>query len=373
MYYNAHFKYNEHNQPLGFNAHDGTTLIKSSHYIYDCFNRRVASVIDQAESGSSVATTYFVYAGQAAWQLAEEYPSEESDTVGNSYVYGLYIDEILTMRDHASANDDDYFYHQDDLFSVYAMTDDAGDVVERYEYGDYGQVSVFDEDGADRSVSSYGNRHTYTGRLLDAELTLDDGGQVLQYRHRYMSTGSGRFLQRDPELYIDGMNLYIYVSSRPTFYVDPFGLGCTVTFECTFSGSTTSGCSRDCSYICVETKRVDSLTGETMCADLPRAPIIRFDSTQTVSKLCLCTLGFLGKPPSCPANYTDKTIYYQKAAGNVGNCSRGFCRSQCDSAKQIAEKACGKAGKVAGSLCKAAAGAAAVICRDACNAICKNP
>ncbi|VAW73822.1 hypothetical protein MNBD_GAMMA13-490 [hydrothermal vent metagenome] len=214
-----------------------TALIKSSHYIYDCFNRRVASVIDQAESGSSVATTYFVYAGQAAWQLAEEYPSEESDAVGNSYVYGLYIDEILTMRDHASANDDDYFYHQDDLFSVYAMTDEDGDVVERYEYGDYGQVSVFDEDGADRSVSSYGNRHTYTGRLLDTELTLDDGGQMLQYRHRYMSTGSGRFLQRDPIGYVDGMGLYKFARTNPNTFQDPLGLaacsaaqnpGCTV-------------------------------------------------------------------------------------------------------------------------------------------------
>ena len=70
VYYNAHFEYDERNQLVGFEAKDGVTLIKSSHYIRDCFNRRVASVIDQAESGSSVATTYFVCAGQAAWQLA---------------------------------------------------------------------------------------------------------------------------------------------------------------------------------------------------------------------------------------------------------------------------------------------------------------
>ncbi len=100
------------------------------------------------------------------------------------------------MRDHGSG--EDFFYHQDDLFSVYAMTDEDGVVVERYEYGDYGQVSITAEDGTPRAASSYGNRHTFTGRLLCDELTLDDGGQVLEYRHRYMMTGSGRFVQRDP-------------------------------------------------------------------------------------------------------------------------------------------------------------------------------
>ena len=35
---------------------------------------------------------------------------------------------------------------------------------------------------------------------------------------------TGRFLQRDPIKYVDGMNLYEYVNSRPTYFVDSFGL-----------------------------------------------------------------------------------------------------------------------------------------------------
>ncbi len=43
-------------------------------------------------------------------------------TADKSYVYGLYIDEVLSMRDQLGA---DYFYLQDDLYSVYALADAA--------------------------------------------------------------------------------------------------------------------------------------------------------------------------------------------------------------------------------------------------------
>ncbi len=226
--------------------------------------------------GSEDEITFFIYAGRAAWQLVEEYPSavptwgttpgeEDHDTgAGKSYVYGLYIDEVLSMRDHLGA---DYFYLQDDLYSVYALADAAGAVVERYEYGDYDQVSITAEDGTPRSSSAYGNRYTFTGRLLDDELTLDDGSRILQYRHRYMATGSGRFLQRDPIEILENssnqiglyrntvqafrydpssaiipqvqlipgsrdprnhLNMFAFTGSSPQTYIDPYGLQCSL-------------------------------------------------------------------------------------------------------------------------------------------------
>ncbi len=233
-FYNASFTYDERNQLVEFTAFEGTQKLKASTYRYDCFNRRVAALLDTDGNGGFDETTHFVYAGQAAWQLVEEYPSavptwssvqgeEDHDTtVERSYAYGNYIDEVLTMRDHGSG--EDFFYHQDDLFSVYAMTDEDGVVVERYEYGDYGQVSITAEDGTPRAASSYGNRHTFTGRLLCDELTLDDGGQVLEYRNRHNWTGTGSWLHRDPAGYIDSPNLYAFVRSAPLVELDPFGL-----------------------------------------------------------------------------------------------------------------------------------------------------
>ena len=45
----------------------------------------------------------------------------------------------------------DFYYHTDDLYNVMALTDGVGDVVERYEYSDYGQPTITDAEGCDVS------------------------------------------------------------------------------------------------------------------------------------------------------------------------------------------------------------------------------
>src|SRR5262249_61034236 len=57
----------------------------------------------------------------------------------------------------------------------------------------------------------------FTGRQFDEETGL------YFYRARYYDSVKGRFLQRDPLGYIDGMNLYEYVKDSPTTRVDPEG------------------------------------------------------------------------------------------------------------------------------------------------------
>jgi RHS repeat-associated protein len=222
-FYHAALKYDERNQLIGFEARRGGTLLKKVSFRYDAFNRRVASFADTDGDASDDVVTYSVYGGQAAWQLLGEFDGAgDTASLLRSYVYGNYIDEVVSMRDHAS--DDDYFYHQDDLFSVYALTDGDGVVVERYDYGDYGQVSIMAGDGTPRAESQYDNRHAFTGRLLVPGLTLDDGSQILEYRHRYLHTATGRFVQRDPLGYVDGMNLYQFVQTAPLTLTDPYGL-----------------------------------------------------------------------------------------------------------------------------------------------------
>ena len=51
--------------------------------------------------------------------------------------------------------------------------------------------------------------------LLVAVLALLSRADVAQARRHYVP-GHGRWLQRDPAGYVDGMSLYEYVSSRPT-------------------------------------------------------------------------------------------------------------------------------------------------------------
>ena len=97
-------------------------------------------------------TTRYFYGGESQWQVCEEQDGS-GDTVA-TYVYGRYLDEVLQMQrceagppSCTSTPTADYYYHTDDLYNVMAVTDDAGAVVERYEYDDYGTPMVMDAAG----------------------------------------------------------------------------------------------------------------------------------------------------------------------------------------------------------------------------------
>ena len=135
--------------------------------------------------GSGSATTRYVYHGD---RVIEEV-SEPATTLIASYVYGNDIDEVLRMtRDvDGAAGPEAYYYHQDDMFNVMALTDASGDVVERYDYGDYGAPQVMDATGTPlspgafgRPESAYGNSRLFQGRDYDAESGL------YYFRARYL-------------------------------------------------------------------------------------------------------------------------------------------------------------------------------------------
>ena len=76
-------------------------------YAYDALGRRIARTVDNP-AGGPVETKYF-YDG---WQVIEEQNS--AGITQATYVYGLYIDEVLNMQRGGV----DFFYHTDDLFNV---------------------------------------------------------------------------------------------------------------------------------------------------------------------------------------------------------------------------------------------------------------
>ncbi len=116
---------------------------------------------------------------------------------------------------------DDYYYVQDHLHSVAALIDEGGDVVERYEYDAYGQMTRLDPDFTAWSGTEAGNPYYFTGRRLD---NMDNGSlKTMYYRARYYDPYAGRFMQHDPLGYVDEMNLYQYVRSNSINLVDPWG------------------------------------------------------------------------------------------------------------------------------------------------------
>jgi len=96
-------------------------------------------------------------------------------------------------------------------------------------YNAYGKVTVlngesgYDGDGVvtewtvDTGGSDWANAYLYCGYRYDHE------SRLYHVRYRSYHPTLGRWLQRDPIGYADGMSLYEYVACRPTCSVDPHG------------------------------------------------------------------------------------------------------------------------------------------------------
>jgi RHS repeat-associated protein len=178
-------------------------------YSYDALGRRIAKIDDADGVAGGPVQTRFLLDG---WQEIED-----RDFAGNAqatYVYGDYVDEILNMRRGIT----DTWFQGDDLFNVTAITDSAGNVLQRFEYGDYGQRldpgTLAPLTPGDTSLSPF----LFGGHRYDPESAW------LYARTRYIDPRAGRFITRDGHGHDDDLNLYQYADDSPGSFADPFGL-----------------------------------------------------------------------------------------------------------------------------------------------------
>ena len=108
-----------------------------------------------------------------------------------------------------------YYAHSNSLYSLAAITNTAGQVVERYAYNAYGVQTIRNSSNATLAKSAVGNDRGFTGYQLDSESAL------MYARARMYSANLGRFIGRDNWQYIEGYSLYsaYYVPNA----VDPNG------------------------------------------------------------------------------------------------------------------------------------------------------
>ncbi len=144
--------------------------------------------------------------------------------IHKQYVWGLRYIDAPVLRDRetdggSAGLDERLYYTQDGNFNVTALVNPAGQVVERYSYDAYGQVTVLDGDwsvDAD-GLSDVDNRILYCGYRFDSETGL------YHVRHRYLHPTLGRWITQDPLGYVDGMGLYEYCVSTPFVMLDAMG------------------------------------------------------------------------------------------------------------------------------------------------------
>ena len=172
---------------------------------YDGLGRRIKSTV-----GSVV--TRFIYDGDA---VLEEYAwdtQSSSWVLAAVYVHGIGVDNAISIERDGEI----YYYHYDGYGSVSELTDEDGALAQAYEYDAWGIATIYDPE------SAIENPYLYTGRRWDAAISL------YYYRARHYAPTLGRFLQPDPIGYEQTTNLYAYVGSSPTIFIDPTGMEAVV-------------------------------------------------------------------------------------------------------------------------------------------------
>ena len=217
-----------------------------THYTYDAWNRLVqvsnssttvnysTTVRTAWSSGNLQTTDYYFYAGSQVVETRETTSGQSaaSAPVQYQYVWSAQSDAPI-LRDTISSSTgqpipaDRIYYLTDANDNVTAITNNAGQVLERYVYSPFGQVTYYDcSSGTWVPVTTSPNHNT----ILFAGQNLDPATRLYYDHARWYSPGSGTsqggtFLTRDPMGYAAGdANLYRYCGNNPVSATDPTGL-----------------------------------------------------------------------------------------------------------------------------------------------------
>jgi YD repeat-containing protein len=155
------------------------TLTPVVSYTYDAVGRRMHKTVYAA--GLPSAATQFLYDGSSVIEERNGTTTTATYVCGDGVQDGNETDldcggTCLSMN----RGGQNYYLHTDDQGNVLALSGGTGGVVERYDYDDYGAISLLTSDGypSSATASTVGNVYLWKGLRLDAESGLhnDDGG-----------------------------------------------------------------------------------------------------------------------------------------------------------------------------------------------------
>lgn len=208
---------------IAHDARGNVTTWDGKTFVYDADNRLVSAT-------ATGMTMTFAYDGDGRLvKLVKNGVTEyrfydgaqvflRTDGSGNTLdwtVWGPTPDEVIA----SSVSGAWQFYHQDQINSVYAVTNAAGTVLERYLYDPFGLPDVRDASWGARTSTAIGNPWLFTGQEWRGDIGLSN------YKARWYQPTLGRFMQNDPVRFDAGdINLYRYCSNDPLNNVDPDGM-----------------------------------------------------------------------------------------------------------------------------------------------------
>ena len=181
---------------------------RQMYYKDDCFTTRGGTVRTQ--------TTYL-----GSFEKVERSNSSgEPDTNFTEYKYYVGNDIVITQRD--GKDDTTHYLHKDNLGSVVAVSNQAGEIVTQAIYDPWGKRSeIYTETAlAALQVAAVTDRGFTGHKHIEA---LD----IIHMKGRIYDSTLGRFMQADPHiqapLNLQNHNRYSYVLNNPMSYTDPSG------------------------------------------------------------------------------------------------------------------------------------------------------
>ncbi|RKZ54649.1 MAG: hypothetical protein DRR08_26250, partial [Candidatus Parabeggiatoa sp. nov. 2] len=184
---------------FAFDSRNRLVAAGNTAYRYDAENQRTAVSVDGQE-------TRYVINSQSI--LSQVLVRTQPDGTQTYYVYGLGLIGQEQEGQYLT-------YHFDFRGSTVALTDETGQVTERFQYSPYGLF-----ESGDASITAFLFNGMYG-------VMTDDNG-LYYMRARYYHPEIRRFVNQDILLgnLVEGqtLNRYAYVTGRPVSYVDPFGL-----------------------------------------------------------------------------------------------------------------------------------------------------
>jgi len=169
---------------------------ETTYYEYDALGNRVATTRE------GVRTEYLIDpAGLNS--IVGEY--DASGALVANYIHGA---GLIGRADQIGLS----FYDFDAVGNTAALTDDAGNLLNEYQYLPFGEMAT-------QSVG-VSNPFTFGGELG----VVDEGDGFYQMRARFYDAATGQFLSNDPLGQVaGGINLRQYAFNNPVSFVDPSG------------------------------------------------------------------------------------------------------------------------------------------------------
>ena len=184
----------------------------SAAYAYDGLTRRISRYTNLDD-----VTLHSYYNDE--WRPVED--RRNAGTMAEaSYLWGGRHRDDLVRRDrattHVALNETRYVLM--DYFSPAAITDENGEVTERYQFSAFGLRIILNPDFTVRAASECAMEFSFQGQFEDIETGW------MNYGYRYYLPALGRWACKDPIGEIGGMNLYEMTNNDALNQTDFIGL-----------------------------------------------------------------------------------------------------------------------------------------------------